>query len=119
MTAEAKEHDERAEVYSKSSNPPAMKHPISGLTAEHVKHSAGYGRKAAEQAQELAKMHEDMPNRRRTCTASIKTGISCYFMLVFHGAYFGSLLSILGERSRPSGENPCAPHSPDGRMMKR
>src|SRR2546426_245519 len=57
MNGEAKEHDELAEVYSKSSNPHAMKHPMSGQTAEHCKHFADYAHKAAEQAQELAKMH--------------------------------------------------------------
>src|SRR5258708_6648 len=70
MTAEAKEHDERAEVYSKSPNPHAMKHPLSGLTAEHCKHFAGYARKAAEQAQELAKMHEDMAKQAAQLASS-------------------------------------------------
>jgi hypothetical protein len=60
MTAEAKEHDELAEVYAKSPNPHEMKHPMSGQTVEHCKYFADFARKAAEQAQQLAKMHEDM-----------------------------------------------------------
>jgi len=65
MTAEAKEHDELAAVYSKSGDQHAMKHPMSPQTAEHCKYFADHARKAAQQAQELAKMHEDMAKQAR------------------------------------------------------
>ncbi len=60
MTTEAKEHDELAVVYAESPNPYETKHPMSGRTAEHCKYFADHARKAAQQAQELAKMHEDI-----------------------------------------------------------
>ena len=60
MLTEAKEHDELVTVYARSPNPAETKQPMSGRTAEHCKYFAEYARKAAQQDQELAKMHEDM-----------------------------------------------------------
>jgi hypothetical protein len=57
MLTEAKEHDELAVLYAKSLNPVAVK---MGRNAEHCKYFAQYARKAAQQDQELAKMHEEM-----------------------------------------------------------
>ena len=57
MLAEAKQHDELAALYAKSPNPLAVR---VGKSAEHCKYFAEYARKAAQQDQELAKMHEDM-----------------------------------------------------------
>ena len=57
ILAEAKEHDELAALYAKSLNPVAVK---MGRNAEHCKYFAQYARKAAQQDQELAKMHEEM-----------------------------------------------------------
>jgi acyl-CoA reductase-like NAD-dependent aldehyde dehydrogenase len=65
MLAEAREHDELATLYAKSPNPAAMKQPMSGRTAEHCKYFAEYARKAAQQDQELAKMHEDMAKQAK------------------------------------------------------
>ena len=60
MLAEAKEHDELAVAYAKSPNAHAMKHPMSGQTADHCKFFADAARKAAQESQELAKLHEEM-----------------------------------------------------------
>ena len=60
LLAEAKEHDELAVVYAKSPNPHAVKHPMSGATAEHCKYFAEATRKAAKESKELAKLHDDM-----------------------------------------------------------
>jgi len=60
LLAEAKEHDELVTQYATWPNPAAMKQPMSGQTAEHCRYFAEYARKAAQQDQELAKMHEDM-----------------------------------------------------------
>ena len=57
MLAEAKEHDELAALYAKSPNPLAVR---VGKSAEHCKYFAEYSRKAGQQDQELAKMHEAM-----------------------------------------------------------
>jgi len=65
MLAEAKEHDELAALYAESPNPAAMKQPMSGRTAEHCRHFAEYARKAAQQDQELAKMHRDMAKQAK------------------------------------------------------
>jgi hypothetical protein len=65
MSAEAKEHDELAALYAKSPNPAGMKQPLSGRTAEHCKYFAEYARKAAQQDQELSKMHEDMARQAK------------------------------------------------------
>jgi uncharacterized protein YbbK (DUF523 family) len=60
MLAEAKEHDELAIVYAKSPNASAMKMPMSGRTAEHCKYFAEAVRKAAQESQEMAKLHQEM-----------------------------------------------------------
>ena len=60
MLAEAKEHDELAGLYAKAPNRAEMKQPMSRRTPEHCRHFAEYARKAAQQDQELAKMHEHM-----------------------------------------------------------
>jgi len=57
MLAEAKQHDELAVLYGKSQNPQAER---VGKNAEYCKYFAEYARKAAQQDQELAKMHEEM-----------------------------------------------------------
>lgn len=60
MSAEAKEHDELAAAYAKTGNAHAIKHPMSGQTAEHCKYFSDAARKAAQASQELAKLHEEM-----------------------------------------------------------
>jgi hypothetical protein len=60
MLAEASEHDELAVVYAKSPNPAMMKQPMSGRTADHCKFFAEAARKAAQESQEMAKLHEEM-----------------------------------------------------------
>jgi hypothetical protein len=60
MLAEAKDHDDLAAVYAKSPNPHETKHPMSGQTAQHCKYFADAARKAAQESQELAKMHDEM-----------------------------------------------------------
>ena len=60
LLAEAKEHDELAEVYAKSPNAHEAKHPMSGQTAGHCKLFAESARKAAKASQDLAKAHEEM-----------------------------------------------------------
>ena len=60
MLAEAKEHEELAVVYAKSPNPHAVKHPMSGQTADHCKYFAEATRKAAQESKELAKLHNAM-----------------------------------------------------------
>ena len=60
MLSEAKEHDELAVVYARSPNPYAMKQPMSGRTADHCKYFADATRKAAQEAKELARVHDDM-----------------------------------------------------------
>ena len=62
MLVEAKEHDELAALYAKSLNPVAVK---MGRNAEHCKYFAQYARKAAQQDQELAKMHEGMAKQAK------------------------------------------------------
>ena len=65
MLADAKDHEELAVAYAKSPNPHETKHPMAGLTAEHCKFFAEAARKAAQQSQELAKLHEDMAKQAR------------------------------------------------------
>ena len=65
MLAEAKEHDELAALYAESPNAAAIKQPMSGRTAEHCKYFAEYARRAAQQDQELAKMHKDMAEQAK------------------------------------------------------
>ena len=65
LLTEAKEHDELAAVYSKSPNPSAMKHPMSGRTAEHCQYFSDAVRKAAQASQELAKAHEEMAQQAK------------------------------------------------------
>ena len=65
MLAEAKEHDELAAVYAESPNPAPMKQRMSGRTAEHCKYFAEFARKAAQQDQELAKMHKGMAKQAK------------------------------------------------------
>jgi hypothetical protein len=60
MLAEAKDHDELAVAYAKSPNAHMTKHPMSGQTADHCKFFADAARKAAQESQELAKLHEEM-----------------------------------------------------------
>ena len=64
MLAEAKEHDELAVAYAKSPNA-STKHPMAGQTAEHCKFFADAARKAAQESQELAKLHEEMAKPAR------------------------------------------------------
>ncbi len=62
LEAEAKEHDELAEVYRKSmtSQASAIKNPMAPNTAGHCEYFAKSVREAAKSARELAAAHEQM-----------------------------------------------------------
>lgn len=60
LLAEAKEHDELAAVYAKAGDPQGSKHPMAGQTVDHCKYFAEATRKAAQEMQSLAKLHEDI-----------------------------------------------------------
>ena len=60
MEAEAVEHDELIEQYTKSPTIHAMKHPMSGETAGHCRLFATAARKAAAEDKSLAAAHEAM-----------------------------------------------------------
>ena len=60
LQADATEHEELAVVYAKSPNAHAGKHPMSGQTADHCKYFADAARKAAQESQKLAGLHEEM-----------------------------------------------------------
>src|SRR5207248_9064373 len=57
MLAEAKEHDELAAVYAKSPNPWAIR---VGRSAQHCTYFAEAARKAAQESQEMTKLHQEM-----------------------------------------------------------
>ena len=59
LEAEAKDHDEMAEMYRKNPSPMAVKHP-EAFGEGHCKEMARRFRESATQAQELATMHEEM-----------------------------------------------------------
>jgi hypothetical protein len=59
LEAEAKDHDEMAEAYKKNPSPMAVKHP-EAIGEGHCHEMARRFREAANQAGELAAMHEDM-----------------------------------------------------------
>jgi hypothetical protein len=59
LEAEAKDHDEMAEMYRKNPSPMAVKHP-EAFGEGHCKEMARRFRESSTQAQELATMHEEM-----------------------------------------------------------
>ena len=60
MRKEAKDHDDLAAAYTKAGDSHKMKHPMSGATADHCRFFADAARKAAGEADAMAKMYEDM-----------------------------------------------------------
>ena len=58
--AEAKEHEELAEQYTKNPTLHEQKHPMSGETAAHCRHYAEHCRNAAKAAREMAAAHTAM-----------------------------------------------------------
>ncbi len=60
LETEAKDHDELAQEYRKSASAMAVKHPMSGRSAEHCEYFAKSTREAAKAARELAAAHEQM-----------------------------------------------------------
>lgn len=59
LEAEAKDHDEMAEMYRKNATPMAVKHP-EAIGEGHCHEMARRYREAAAKAQELAAMHEQL-----------------------------------------------------------
>jgi hypothetical protein len=59
LEAEAKDHDEMAEMYRKNPNPMAVKHP-EAIGEGHCHEMARRYREAAAKAEELAAMHEQL-----------------------------------------------------------
>ena len=59
LEAEAKDHDEMAEMYRKNPTPMSVKHP-EAIGEGHCKEIARRFRESATKAQELATMHEEM-----------------------------------------------------------
>ena len=59
LAAEAKDHDEMAEMYKKNPSPMAIKHP-EAIGEGHCHEMAQRYREAAAKAQELAAMHEQL-----------------------------------------------------------
>jgi hypothetical protein len=59
LEAEAKDHDEMAEMYRKNPNPMAVKHP-EAIGEGHCHEMARRYRETAAKAQELAAMHEQL-----------------------------------------------------------
>ena len=58
--AEATEHEALAAEYAKRPTGHEVKHPMSGMTAEHCRYYAEHCRKAAKEMRAMAKVHEDM-----------------------------------------------------------
>ena len=58
--ADAKDHEELAADYAASPSGHDLKHPMSGLTAEHCKYFAKEARRAAEEARKIAADHRAM-----------------------------------------------------------
>jgi hypothetical protein len=65
LEADAKEHDELAQEYRKNPSPTAVKHPMSGRTAEHCEYFAKSAREAAKAARDLAAAHEQMAKQAK------------------------------------------------------
>jgi len=61
--ADAKEHEALAVEYRKNPSASAIKHPMSGKTAEHCEYYAKHCRNAAKELRTIAAMHEELARK--------------------------------------------------------